>query len=73
MNRFFSFMFTLLLASLVSCNGVSKPNEATKAFQKTDSCKTDSGNSYEIYVPQRVGKQEKLPLLVILDSHGGEN
>lgn len=71
MNRFFSFMFTLLLASLVSCNGVSKTNEAAKAFQKTDSCRTDSKNSYEIYVPKRGNNQEKLPVLVILDSHGG--
>lgn len=71
MNRFFSMMFTLLLASLLSCNGVSKSNEIANAFQKTDSCKTDSGNSYEIYVPQRSNNAQKLPLLVILDSHGG--
>jgi hypothetical protein len=71
MPRFFSFVFILLLASLVSCNGVSKPNETAKAFKKTDSCRIDSKNSYEIYMPKRVNNQEKLPLLVILDSHGG--
>ncbi|MBP1618562.1 MAG: hypothetical protein H6Q14_2389 [Bacteroidetes bacterium] len=71
MTRFFSFTFTLLLASLVSCSGVSKSSETTKAFQKTDFCKTDPGNNYEIYVPKRDKNQEKLPLLVILDSHGG--
>lgn len=70
MNRLFSMMLTLLLAFFLSCNGVGKSNEIAKAFQRKDSCRIDSRNGYEIYVPQRVS-QEKLPLLVILDSHGG--
>jgi len=70
MNRLFLLLYSLLFCGLVSCNGVGKSNETLKAVTKTDSCKQDPKNTYEVYIPGRKNRDEKLPLLVILDSHG---
>jgi dienelactone hydrolase len=40
------------------------------AMQKTDSCRADAKNTYEVYIPNRTDADRTLPLLVILDSHG---
>lgn len=60
----------MLFWGLVSCSGFGKSNDTIRAFEKTDSCKSESKNSYEVYVPQRNSAVEKLPLLLILDAHG---
>lgn len=60
----------MLFCGLVSCNGAGKTNETVKAVVKTDSCKTDLKNTYEVYIPKRNNAVDKLPLLVILDAHG---
>jgi predicted esterase len=70
MNRLFLLLYSMLFCGLVSCSGSGKSNETVKAFEKTDSCKTDSKNTYEVYVPKRSNAVDKLPLLVIIDAHG---
>jgi predicted esterase len=50
--------------------GTTKSDKTVKAVQKTDSCKLDSRNTYEVYVPQRSNSAAKYPLLVIIDAHG---
>lgn len=55
----------------VSCNGGTQSHESGKAIEKTDSCVSNSKNSYEVYVPAKESATEKFTLLIILDSHGG--
>jgi hypothetical protein len=70
MNRLFLLLFSILLCGLVSFKNAGKTNETVKAVEKTDFCKLDSKNTYEIYIPERSNSADKLPLLVILDAHG---
>ena len=70
MNQLFLTLYSVLFFGLVSCNGVSKSNVTVKPVEKTDSCKLDSKNTYEVYIPERKNAGEKLPLLVIIDAHG---
>ncbi|HUW06873.1 MAG TPA: hypothetical protein VMW01_11495 [Williamwhitmania sp.] len=70
MNRLFLLLSAMLLCGLAACSGAGKSNETVKAVAKTDSCKLDSRNTYEVYMPQRGSADEKLPLLVIIDAHG---
>lgn len=60
----------MLFYGLVSCSSYGKSNDTIKAIEKTDSCTSESKNSYEVYVPRRRNAVEKLPLLVIIDAHG---
>ncbi len=68
MARYFS-LSILFLSLMLSCKGASKSSFSQEMIQKSDSCVSDSKNSYEIYIPQHAG-EAKMPLLVILDSHG---
>jgi hypothetical protein len=64
--------FTVLgVVSLLIVIGVNacKPDKTVQAIEKTDSCKLDPDNKYEVYIPQSNKSQGKLPLLVILDPH----
>ena len=70
MNRLFLLLYILLFYVLVSCNGTGKSTLATNAVEKTDSCKLDTKNTYEVFIPSRMNDVDKLPLLVILDPHG---
>ena len=77
MNRLLLLLFSMLLCGLVFCSGAGKSGETLKTtlqteqvVEKTDSCKLDSKNTYEVYIPERNKSVEKLPLLVIIDSHG---
>lgn len=70
MNKLFLLLYSMLFCGLVSCSGAGKSNETVQAVEKTDSCKLDSKNTYEVYIPKRVNSAEKLPLLIIIDSHG---
>ena len=70
MNRKFLLLYSMLLCGLVSCNSTSKSTGTVQVVEKTDSCKSDSKNSYEVYIPARHSATDKLPLLVIIDAHG---
>jgi hypothetical protein len=70
MNKLFLLLYSMLFCGLVSCSGAGKSNETVQAVEKTDSCKLDSKNRYEVYIPKRDNSAEKLPLLIIIDSHG---
>ncbi len=77
MNRFFLLLYSTLLCALFSCSSAGKSNEtekvsgqAVQVIEKTDSCKLDPKNTYEVYIPKRSASVEKLPLLVIIDAHG---
>ena len=70
MNGLSQILYSIWLCGLVSCSGVNKSNETVKAVKKTDRCKLDSQNTYEVYIPETNSPVEKLPLLVILDAHG---
>jgi len=70
MNRKFLLLYFMLLCGLVSCNSASKSTGTGQVVEKTDSCKSDSKNSYEVYIPARHNATDKLPLLVIIDAHG---
>ena len=60
----------MLFCGLVSCSGTGKSNSAVQSVEKKDSCSTDTKNSYEVYIPKRDHSADKLPLLLIIDSHG---
>lgn len=70
MNKLTLVLYPLLFCGLLSCNGMTKSNGAIEAVGKTDSCKLDRKNTYQIYIPKRANSAEKLPLLVIIDAHG---
>jgi len=70
MNKLILLLYSMLFCGLVSCSGAGKSNEIVQQVEKTDSCKLDVKNTYEVYVPKRGNSAEKLPLLVIIDSHG---
>lgn len=55
---------------MVSCNQTNVSNEYINAIEKTDFCRLDSSNNYEVYIPKRISSNKKLPLLVIIDAHG---
>lgn len=69
MPKLFPLLTALLFCSFMSCSGSSKSDKSVQAVFKTETCATDAGNSYEVYVPPHKAS-EKLPLLVIVDSHG---
>jgi hypothetical protein len=70
MIRLFLLLISLFFLNLIPCIGTNKSDKTFKAVQKTDSCKMDSKNTYEVYIPPRVNSTEKFPLLVIIDAHG---
>jgi hypothetical protein len=70
MNRLFLLLYSMLFCILVSCSGTGKSTVTDKAVERTDSCKQDATNTYEVYIPARNSNIDKLPLLVILDAHG---
>ena len=63
------FLLALLVGMFVSCSGAGKTDKLVPAITKTETCQTDAGNSYEVFVPAHKDS-EQLPLLVIVDSHG---
>lgn len=70
MNGLSLFLCSMLLCGLVSCSVANESKETVKAVEKTDRCKSDSNNTYEVYIPERNKSVEKLPLLIIIDAHG---
>jgi predicted peptidase len=70
MNRFLPVLFAILFFELVSCVYSGKSKEISEAVSKTDTCKSDSQNTYEVYIPERNNTNEKLPLFIIIDAHG---
>jgi dienelactone hydrolase len=68
-KRLLLFILTPLVIILVSCGGKGKPGDAIPAVEKTDSCRLDPKNRYEVYIPPRNSATGKLPLLVIIDPH----
>src|ERR1035437_1707026 len=70
MTRLFLLLIFMLFCGLVSFGGTGKSNEPVMAVEKSDYCKLDSKNTYEVYIPERVNAIDKLPLLVIIDAHG---
>jgi len=70
MNKLFLLLSSMLFCGMVSCSGTGKSIDTVKTVEKTDSCKLDSKNTYEVYIPQRHHAGDKLPLLIIIDAHG---
>jgi len=70
MSRFILLLSFIMVCGLVSGSGNSKSEVPIKAIEKTDNCKLDTKNTYEVYIPGRVNNIDKLPLLVIIDAHG---
>jgi dienelactone hydrolase len=63
-------LYLVLFTSLASCNAAGQSNKTIQAVESTGCCQSDSNNTYEVFIPERNSSLEKLPLLVILDSHG---
>ena len=55
---------------LVSCQNNGKAKKIISSISKTDSCTFSPNHHYEVYIPQLTKNKKKLPLLVVLDSHG---
>ncbi|MBK6283871.1 MAG: hypothetical protein IPF54_15555 [Draconibacterium sp.] len=70
MKGLLSLLLVLLFLGMISCESVEKSKETVQSVAKTDTCKSDSKNTYEVFVPEKKSVQEKLPLLVIIDAHG---
>ncbi len=68
-TNFFHLLFVLLFAAMTSCNGNTKSNGSVEAVEKTDSCRLNAGNRYEVFVPE-IDSKDRLALLVIVDAHG---
>jgi dienelactone hydrolase len=64
------FLYVALFLSLSSCTASNQYSKIIPAVESTVFCRSDSTNTYELYIPERVGSQQKLPLLLILDAHG---
>jgi hypothetical protein len=60
----------MLFCGFISGSATGKSDEPVKAIEKTDCCKLDTKNTYEVYIPGRINTIDKLPLLVIIDAHG---
>lgn len=68
-------LISLLAFGFYSCgNAGNQIKTELKPFintvDKTDSCRTNPLNIYEIYIPPAKNEGENLPLLVIIDAHG---
>ncbi len=70
MNRLLILLLFILMCGLVSCSGTGDAHKKVNAVEKTDSCKVNPKNRYEVYIPERNRADEKLPLLIIIDAHG---
>jgi len=70
MHRLILLLFSLHFCAVVFSSEAAVPTEKIKAVQKTDFCKLDQKNTYEVYIPERDKSVGKLPLLVIIDAHG---
>jgi hypothetical protein len=70
MYRSLLLIFSLSVLGLTSCSVAGKTDKTVPAIELTVCCNLDSGNTYEVYIPERAQSVEKLPLLIILDSHG---
>lgn len=70
MYKLTALLFSAAFCGLVSCSSAGTPAKMVQSAEKTDSCRSDAKNSYEIYIPARENAGTKLPLLVVLDSHG---
>jgi len=68
-TKFHHLLIVLLFASMTSCSASTKPNRSMPTVEKTDTCRLDASNSYEVFVPE-IGPNESLALLVIVDAHG---
>ncbi|WP_340111924.1 hypothetical protein [Maribellus mangrovi] len=71
MRYFFVVLVFVLLYGLQSCNQAGKPEKLVPVIIKTDSCQQDPKHTYEVFVPQRKNTVEKLPVVILLDAHGG--
>lgn len=60
----------LLCNGTTSCVNANKNVSTISAVRCFDRCASDTSNSYEVFVPERVKPDQKLPLLVIIDPHG---
>jgi predicted esterase len=60
----------MLFCEVVSRGGNGMSNVPVKAIEKSEYCKLDTKNTYEVYIPGRINTIDKLPLLVIIDAHG---
>lgn len=70
MNKLSLLLLSAALCGAVSCHSAGPPVNMCGSVNKTDSCKIDARNSYELYIPARADNGNKLPLLVVLDPHG---
>jgi len=65
------FFFLLLWGGMfLSCRGTETSSFSTSAVIRSDSCRLDPLNKYEVYIPKREKSDEQIPLLLILDAHG---
>jgi hypothetical protein len=71
MNGLLLILYAVLCCGMVSFHDAGKTMETVKAVVKTDYCKADPKNRYEVFIPERNNIPEKLPLLVIIDAHAG--
>jgi len=67
----FFLLYPTLFYGLASCSVAGQSNKTIPAVESADCCMSDSQNTYEVYIPERNNSAEKLPLLIILDAHGG--
>ncbi len=68
-------LIPVMAFGLLSCGKTSNQIERVlkpviPAVEKTDSCKINPMNVYEVFIPERSDSAEKLPLVVIIDAHG---
>jgi len=68
-TKFLHLLIALLLGAMTSCNAGSKTNGILQAVEKTDTCRLDMSNSYEVFVPE-TRQTAPLALLVIVNAHG---
>lgn len=71
MKELILILCVVFLLGLFSCGKENiRQEQKIKIAEKPESCLTNPENTYEIYIPELSVDSEKLPLVVIIDSHG---
>ena len=61
----------LLIGCLFSCRTRGGEDQKSAAVQESLSCELNPAHTYELYIPACVRPENGLPLLVVIDAHGG--
>lgn len=64
------FILSVLLGVAAGCHPSNKITDNTDVIEQTDTCRSNSAHTYQVFVPAHQKTDHDLPLLVAVDPHG---